>query len=435
VRISVFGCGYLGVTQAACMAENGHEVVGVDIDAEKVCALSAGRVPFFEPELSEVVRRQLATGRLAFTTSATVAVEHADVHFVCVGTPQSADDFSADMTAVEGAVHSIVSRVTRPCLIVGKSTVPVGTTESLRRSIQDVGGAAALVRFAWNPEFLREGHAVQDTMRPDRIVIGVDDVGTERTLRHIYQAAIEQGAPVIVTNFATAELVKTSANAFLATKVSFINAVADVCEATGADVVQLAEALGHDTRIGRRYLHAGLGYGGGCLPKDVRGFMYRAGELGATEAMGLLREVDTINQGRRQRVVDLANDVLNRVNGSRVGILGAAFKPHSDDVRDSPALWVASQLQLMGSTITVFDPRAMDNAREVFPMLTYAASAEAACLDADLVLHLTEWPEFAVLSPTVIGDLVARRQIIDGRNFLDAVQWRAAGWVFRGIGK
>jgi UDPglucose 6-dehydrogenase len=372
---------------------------------------------------------------LAFTTSATVAVEHADVHFVCVGTPQSADDFSADMTAVEGAVHSIVSRVTRPCLIVGKSTVPVGTTESLRRSIQDVGGAAALVRFAWNPEFLREGHAVQDTMRPDRIVIGVDDVGTERTLRHIYQAAIEQGAPVIVTNFATAELVKTSANAFLATKVSFINAVADVCEATGADVVQLAEALGHDTRIGRRYLHAGLGYGGGCLPKDVRGFMYRAGELGATEAMGLLREVDTINQGRRQRVVDLANDVLNRVNGSRVGILGAAFKPHSDDVRDSPALWVASQLQLMGSTITVFDPRAMDNAREVFPMLTYAASAEAACLDADLVLHLTEWPEFAVLSPTVIGDLVARRQIIDGRNYLDAAQWRAAGWTFRGIGK
>jgi UDPglucose 6-dehydrogenase len=435
VRISVFGCGYLGVTQAACMAENGHEVVGVDIDAEKVCALSAGRVPFFEPELSEVVRRQLATGRLAFTTSTTVAVEHADVHFICVGTPQSADDFSADMTAVEVAVRSIVTRVTRPCLIVGKSTVPVGTTASLRRSIQDVGGAAALVRFAWSPEFLREGHAVQDTLRPDRIVIGVDDVETERTLRHIYEAAIEQGAPVIVTNFATAELVKTSANAFLATKVSFINAVADMCDATGADVVQLAEALGHDTRIGRRYLHAGLGYGGGCLPKDVRAFMHRAGELRASEAVRLLREVDNINQRRRQRVVDMASDVLHQVSGSSVGILGAAFKPHSDDVRDSPALWVAEQLQMMGATITVFDPQAMDNARGLFPTLTYAASAKAACLEADLVLLLTEWPEFAALSPTVLGDLVARRQIIDGRNYLDAAQWRAAGWTFRGIGK
>lgn len=440
VKISVIGCGYLGAVHAACMAKLGHEVVGIDVDERKVAALATATAPFYEPGLPELLTETAATGRLTFSTEMSAAAG-SDVHFVCVGTPQAHGEFRADLTYVDAAVTALRPYLRAGDVVAGKSTVPVGTAERLADSLAATG--ATLV---WNPEFLREGFAVQDTLHPDRLVYGLptDDEGAftaegekaRGVLDEVYATPLADGTPLVVTDRATAQLVKVAANSFLATKISFINAMAELCEATGADVTKLADAIGYDPRIGRRFLNAGLGFGGGCLPKDIRAFMARAGELGVSDALGFLKEIDSINMRRRVRLVDLAREVSDgSIVGKRVAVLGAAFKPDSDDVRDSPALSVAAQIQLQGAHVTVTDPKALDNARAKFPDLRYAEAALDAARDADVVLLATEWSEYRELDPAELGAVVARRVILDGRNVLDPARWRAAGWTYRALGR
>jgi len=437
VQIVVIGTGYLGATHAVGMADLGFEVLGLDASEDKVASLSHGQVPFYEPELEPVLRKHVERGTLRFTTSYAEAATFGDVFFICAGTPQRRDGLAADLSHVDACIDSLAPLLERPALVVGKSTVPVGTAERLASRLAALASPAGQdAELAWNPEFLREGHAVEDTLNPDRLVFGVRSSRAEAILRTVYATAISSGTPVVVTDFATAELVKVSANAFLATKISFINAMAELCEATGADVTQLAEALGHDARIGRRFLNAGLGFGGGCLPKDIRAFMARAGELGVSEALTFLREVDSINMRRRGRVVEITRQqVGGNLIGRRIGVLGVAFKPDSDDVRESPALNVSGQLQLQGASVRVYDPRANGPAARLFPTLDFADSALGACEGADVVLHLTEWQEFRDLDPAVLGETVRQKIVVDARNCLDSEAWRAAGWRYRGLGR
>ncbi|GAA3625917.1 UDP-glucose dehydrogenase family protein [Streptomyces fenghuangensis] len=441
LRITVIGTGYLGATHAAAMAELGFEVLGLDVVPEKIETLSSGRVPFYEPGLEELLRRHVAgvegsTGRLRFTTSWEEVGAFGDVHFVCVNTPQKQGEYACDMSYVDSAVDSLAPHLTRPALVVGKSTVPVGSADRLAGRLAELAPAGEAAELAWNPEFLREGFAVEDTLRPDRIVVGVRSVRAEELLREVYARPVAEGSPFVVADFPTAELVKTAANSFLATKISFINAMAEVCEAAGGDVVKLAEAIGYDDRIGGKFLRAGIGFGGGCLPKDIRAFMARAGELGADQALTFLREVDSINMRRRSHMVELARETVGGAFlGQRVAVLGATFKPDSDDVRDSPALNVAGQIHLQGGQVTVYDPKGMENARRVFPTLGYADSAPEAVRGADVVLHLTEWREFRELDPEALGQSVAHKRILDGRNTLDPALWRKAGWSFRALGR
>jgi UDPglucose 6-dehydrogenase len=436
MRVTVIGTGYLGATHAACMAELGWEVLGVDIDPGRVAALSDARVPFYEPGLDEMIRRHVKSGRLSFTTSLQRAAEFGDVHFLCVGTPQQADTGSADLRYLYSAIDGMAPHLRRSCLIVGKSTVPVGTAERLTERLRQHGVADVPVEIAWNPEFLQESTAVQNTLNPDRLVFGVGSDFARTVLYEIYAELIDRGVPVIVTDIATSELIKASANAFLATKLSFINAIAEVCEAADADVRKLAEALSFDPRIGHTYMQPGIGFGGGCLPKDLRALRARAEELGVGRALRFLGEVDEINLRARERMIELAREECGgSLAGRRICVLGAAFKPNSDDIRDSPALAVAAALRQHGSLVSVYDPKAADNARKEFPDLDYALSAAEAAQDADLVLHLTEWPEFAELAPAEIADVVAERRILDGRNTLDAERWRAAGWRYRALGR
>jgi UDPglucose 6-dehydrogenase len=435
-RLTVIGTGYLGATHAACMAELGFEVLAMDVDAAKVKQLAAGHTPIFEPGLEELLRKNLDAGRLQFTTSIDEVAEFGDVHFLCVGTPQKADEYAADMTDVDSSLDALLPLLARPCTIAGKSTVPVGTAERILARIAVEAPAGADVELVWNPEFLREGFAVDDTLHPDRLVLGITSPAGEQTMREVYAAQIESGTPVVITDLATSQLVKVAANAFLATKISFINAMAEVCEVTHADVTKLSEALSYDDRIGGRFLHAGLGFGGGCLPKDIRAFMARAGELGVDQALSFLTEVDAINMRRRARMVDLALELLDGGAAQRrVAVLGAAFKPDSDDIRDSPALDVATRLRALGASVCVYDPAAMDKARERYPDLEYRESAAAAARDADVVLHLTEWREFREMDPDVLSEVVAKRKIVDGRNALDPERWRSAGWTYRALGR
>ncbi|MFC9272470.1 UDP-glucose dehydrogenase family protein [Streptomyces zhihengii] len=440
LKITVIGTGYLGATHAAAMAELGFEVLGLDIVPEKIELLSTGRVPMYEPGLEDLLRRHVAgiegsTGRLRFTTSWEEVGAFGDVHFVCVNTPQKHGEYACDMSYVDSAFASLAPHLAGQALVVGKSTVPVGSAERLARLLAEQ--APGDVELAWNPEFLREGFAVEDTLHPDRIVVGVGSAHAEKVLREVYATPVGEGSPFVVTDFPTAELVKTAANSFLATKISFINAMAEVCEAAGGDVVKLAEAIGHDERIGRRFLRAGVGFGGGCLPKDIRAFMARAGELGADQALTFLREVDSINMRRRGHMVELAREAVGGGSflGKRVAVLGATFKPDSDDVRDSPALNVAGQIQLQGGQVTVYDPKGMANARRLFPTLAYADSALEAVRGADVVLHLTEWREFRELDPEVLGEVASERIVLDGRNALDPQVWRSAGWTYRAMGR
>ena len=439
MKISVIGCGYLGAVHAACMAELGHDVVGVDVDEEKLARLERGEAPFYEPGLPELLTRAMATGRLKFVAAPAVEeLADVDVHFIAVGTPQSAEGKAADLSYVHAAVDQVLAAIpegARP-VIVGKSTVPVGTAQGLAERIEARG--ATLV---WNPEFLREGFAVQDTLTPDRIVYGVSDdpAHAERgqaALDVVYAPLLDQGIPQIVTTFPTAELVKVAANSFLATKISFINAMAELCEATGGDVTDLAEALGHDDRIGKKFLRAGVGFGGGCLPKDIRAFVARAEELGVQDAVAFLHEVDAINLRRRDRVVDLAEKALGGdVSGRRVTVLGAAFKPNSDDIRDSPALDIARRLAGMGAAVTVTDPEALASVERVAPQLATERDPMTAVEGADLLVLLTEWNQFVELDPAAVAERVASPVIIDGRNALDPEAWRAAGWAYTGLGR
>ncbi|MFF2774778.1 UDP-glucose dehydrogenase family protein [Streptomyces sp. NPDC058052] len=438
LKITVIGTGYLGATHAAAMAEMGFEVLGLDVVPEKIELLASGRVPMYEPGLEDLLARHVAgiegsTGRLRFTTSWEEVGAFGDVHFVCVNTPQKHGEYGCDMSYVDAAFTSLAAVVREGALVVGKSTVPVGSAERL------AGVLPEGVDLAWNPEFLREGFAVQDTLHPDRIVVGVrgDEGRAEKLLREVYATPVGEGSPFVLTDFPTAELVKTAANSFLATKISFINAMAEICEAAGGDVVKLAEAIGHDERIGNKFLRAGVGFGGGCLPKDIRAFMARAGELGVDQALTFLREIDSINMRRRGQMVEMAREAVggNSFLGRRVAVLGATFKPDSDDVRDSPALNVAGQIHLQGGQVTVYDPKGMENARKVFPTLGYADSALEAVRGADVVLHLTEWREFRELDPAELAAVVTSPVVLDGRNALDGERWRAAGWTYRAMGR
>jgi UDPglucose 6-dehydrogenase len=436
MKISVIGCGYLGAVHAASMAELGHEVVGIDVDVKKVESLSQATAPFYEPGFEELLQRTLSTGRLRFSTDFGDATG-SQVHFVCVGTPQKRGEYAADLRYVQGATESLIGVLGAGELVVGKSTVPVGTAARLAELVADKVPGAIL---AWNPEFLREGFAVEDTLNPDRLVYGLPSGAEGETARalldEVYGPIVERGTPKVETDYATAEMVKTAANSFLATKISFINAMAELCEATGADVKLLADAIGYDDRIGRKFLNAGLGFGGGCLPKDIRAFMARAGELGADQALTFLKEVDNINMRRRIRMVELAREVCGgSLLGKRIAVLGAAFKPDSDDIRDSPALNVAAQLQLQGAVVRVTDPAAVENSRRLWPQLEYADTAEEAADRADAVLVLTEWKQYRELDPVAFGKLVAQKHLLDGRNALDREAWTAAGWTYRALGR
>ncbi|MEU3458732.1 UDP-glucose/GDP-mannose dehydrogenase family protein [Streptomyces sp. NPDC006733] len=442
LKLTVIGTGYLGATHAAAMAELGFEVLGLDIDPRKIELLSAGKVPMYEPGLEDLLARHVAgiegsTGRLRFTSSWEEVAEFGDVHFVCVNTPQKHGEYACDMSYVDSAFELLAPHLRRPALVVGKSTVPVGSAARLAARLAELAPVGDGAEVAWNPEFLREGFAVQDTLHPDRVVVGVASAHAEKLLREVYATPVAEGTPFVVADYPTAELVKTAANAFLATKISFINAMAEVCEAGDGDVVKLAEAIGHDDRIGHKFLRAGIGFGGGCLPKDIRAFMARAGELGADQALTFLREVDSINMRRRGHMVELAREAVGGSSflGKRIAVLGAAFKPDSDDVRDSPALNVAGQIHLQGGQVTVYDPKGMDNARLLFPTLGYAPTALDAVRGADVVLHLTEWREFQELDAAALGEVAATRHIIDGRNALSPELWRSAGWTFRAMGR
>ncbi|MDX6354151.1 MAG: UDPglucose 6-dehydrogenase [Streptomyces sp.] len=437
MRLTVIGTGYLGAVHAACMAEIGHDVLGVDVDIAKIEALAAGRPPFHEAGLGEVLSRNVEAGRLRFTTSLAEAGEFGDVHFVCVGTPQKPGSNAADMKYIDAVIDGLAPHLHRDTLVVGKSTVPVGTAARIADRLRELAPVGAGAELAWNPEFLREGFAVKDTLHPDRLVIGVRSAEAEEVLREVYAPILaEDNTPWISTDFATAELVKVSANAFLATKISFINAIADVCDAVGGDVTTVAKAIGYDARIGPRFLSAGLGFGGGCLPKDIRAFMARAQELGVHDALGFLREIDEINMSRRRLTIDLAREMVGgSFLGRNVAVLGAAFKPDSDDVRDSPALNVAAAIQLQGAQVRVYDPAAMENARRQFPSLDYAPDIDKACEQADVVLHLTEWQEFRDLDPAALAGHVRTANVIDARNGLPAERWQAAGWTVRALGR
>ncbi|MGA8210501.1 MAG: UDP-glucose/GDP-mannose dehydrogenase family protein [Nocardioidaceae bacterium] len=436
MRISVFGCGYLGAVHAACMARLGHEVVGIDVLEPHVAALSRGEAPFYEPGLPELLREGVESGRLSFSTDPATAAG-SEVHFICVGTPQKRGENAADLRFVDAALDDLLPQLSDGDVVVGKSTVPIGTAELLTERLAAAEVGATLI---WNPEFLREGKAVEDTLHPDRFVYGLPDgeSGTKAAERldEVYATALAANTPKIVTDLATAQMVKVAANSFLATKISFINAMAELCEVAGADVTLLADAIGLDDRIGRKFLNAGLGFGGGCLPKDIRAFMARAGELGADQTLTFLREVDAINMRRRVRMVDLAREECGgSIVGRKVALLGAAFKPESDDVRDSPALSVAAQMQLQGADVTVTDPKAIDNAQKKWPDLRFEPTVERAVAGAELVVVLTEWQQYRELDPAVLGRLVSARRVIDGRNCLDREAWRAAGWTYRALGR
>lgn len=433
MRISVLGTGYLGAVHAAGLARLGHHVVGYDTDPAKITALSAGTPPFYEPGFAELLTTELQSGRLRFTSDAADAISGAVVHFVCVGTPQAAGSHAADLQYVDSAFRLVVDHADVPGVVIGKSTVPVGTAQRLAA---DVVGRCDELEVAWNPEFLREGKAIEDTLRPDRLVFGVASEFAEKLLLEVYAALIDAGIPYLTMDFATAELVKVAANSFLATKISFINAMAEVCEASNADVVALSRALGYDERIGRRFLNAGLGFGGGCLPKDIRAFGARAGELGASELLTFLHEVDKINVRRREKAVSVAatlvgGDFLDK----RIAVLGAAFKPGSDDVRDSPALNVAASMHLRGADVRVHDPQAIANARTRFPTLTYCEDVDDACRGVDLVVLATEWNQYRTIDPLRLRTIVRTPRLLDARNAVEPEHWRGAGWTVYAFGR
>ena len=432
LKISVIGTGYLGATHAACMSHLGFEVVGIDVDPAKIESLAAGTIPFYEPGLQELLQSELATGRLSFSSDLS-AISDCDVHFICVGTPQVADGLAADLSYVFSSLNAIAPIIKPGSLVVGKSTVPVGTAAKMREQLIAINPDADL---AWNPEFLREGFAVEDTLKPNRLVVGVTNSKAEEILRQVYAKNLAEDTPWVVADLPTAELVKVSANAFLATKISFINAMAEICEAAGGDVTVLAKAIGYDPRIGNRFLQAGIGYGGGCLPKDLRAFIARSKELGADQALEFLRDIDAINLRARTRMIELVRkDLSEDLRGKKIAVLGAAFKPDSDDVRDSPALDISAQIQAAGATVTVHDPKAISNAQKRFPALNYSDSIEECVTGADLVLHLTEWKLYRELDPSHLISLVNQPIMIDGRNALDREKWRAAGWKFRALGR
>ena len=432
LKLSVIGTGYLGATHAAAMSSLGFSVVGIDVDQAKVESLRQGKVPFFEPELDELLAKEIQSGRLTFSTNFSDAAD-CDVHFICVGTPQKKDSLAADLSYVDASIEALAPHAKSGSLIVGKSTVPVGTAARLSSLLAKINPS---VELAWNPEFLREGFAVEDTLRPNRLVVGVVSDRAEEILKQVYAPLIANNVPWIRADLATAELVKVAANSFLATKISFINAMAEICEVAGGDVTVLAKAIGYDPRIGSRFLQAGIGFGGGCLPKDIRAFMARSEELGARQSLEFLREIDSINLRARQRMIDLVRaDVNQDLKGKKIAVLGAAFKPDSDDVRDSPALDIAAQIHAAGADVWVHDPKAIEPARRRFPTLNFHQEVDKCIENSDAILHLTEWKMYRELDPVALKPKVRSATVIDGRNALDRELWTRAGWKFRALGR
>ncbi|MEY4198007.1 MAG: hypothetical protein RLZZ477_592 [Actinomycetota bacterium] len=432
LKLSVVGTGYLGATHAAAMSSLGFQVIGLDVDAQKIEMLKQGKVPFYEPDLEELLEAEVKSGRLTFTTDFS-AIADCDVHFICVGTPQMKDSLAADLSYVDASIKDVAPHAKPGSLVVGKSTVPVGTADRLAAILKEINPS---IELAWNPEFLREGFAVEDTLRPNRLVVGVTSNRAEEILKEVYAPLIANNVPWIRADLPTAELVKVAANSFLATKISFINAMAEICEAAGGDVTVLAKAIGYDPRIGSRFLQAGIGFGGGCLPKDIRAFMARSEELGARQSLEFLREIDSINQRARQRMIDLVRiDIGQDLKGKKIAVLGAAFKPDSDDVRDSPALDIAVQLAAAGADVNVHDPKAIEAARRRFPQLTYSTSIDDCVSGSDVLLHLTEWKIYREIDPVTTKSKVRQAIVIDGRNALDRERWISAGWKFRALGR
>jgi len=432
LKLSVVGTGYLGATHAAAMSSLGFQVIGLDVDAQKIEMLKQGKVPFYEPDLEELLEAEVKSGRLTFTTDFS-AIADCDVHFICVGTPQMKDSLAADLSYVDASIKDVAPHAKPGSLVVGKSTVPVGTADRLAAILKEINPS---IELAWNPEFLREGFAVEDTLRPNRLVVGVTSNRAEEILKEVYAPLIANNVPWIRADLPTAELVKVAANSFLATKISFINAMAEICEAAGGDVTVLAKAIGYDPRIGSRFLQAGIGFGGGCLPKDIRAFMARSEELGARQSLEFLREIDSINQRARQRMIDLVRiDIGQDLKGKKIAVLGAAFKPDSDDVRDSPALDIAVQLAAAGADVNVHDPKAIEAARRRFPQLTYSTSIDDCVSGSDVLLHLTEWKIYREIDPVTTKSKVRQAIVIDGRSALDRERWISAGWKFRALGR
>jgi len=432
LQVGVIGTNYLGAAHAAGMAEFGHTVIGVDIDADRVKTLNSGQSHIFEMGLEPLLERHTASGRLRFTTDYSEIADWADVHFLALGTP-SGPGGAADLSQLNAAVDTLAPLLNKPALVVGKSTVPVGTAMQLERRLRAASRAGEGVEVAWNPEFLREAHAVEDTLAPDRLVFGTHSQQALELLEEIYSIPLTEATPVVRCDIATAELIKVAANAFLATKISFINAMARMCQAAGGDVTLLADAIGYDKRIGREFLNAGLGFGGGCLPKDIAALAVRAEELGVDVLTDFIRSVEAINEGQRTELAELAIDQAGGdVHGKRIAVLGAAFKPGTDDTRNSPALTVADYLHARGADVRVYDPQARLPQRDGFTQVT---TVEQAVRGAEVVLHLTEWPEFRQLDPEQLGELVASRIIIDGRLKLHASTWLNAGWKVVQIGR
>lgn len=437
MRVSVIGCGHLGIPHAAAMAELGHEVIGVDVDQAKVDRLNLGECPIYEIGLPELLARHTASGRLRFTTNIREAAEFADLHFIGVGTPIDADGRSYDTGQVFGAVRQLAPHLTRACTIVGKSTVTVGTTVHVTSLAQRLAPAGASVEVVWNPEFLREGHAVEDTLRPDRLIAGLTTAEAEKAIRAVYAPILEAGVPLFVCDPQTAELAKGAANTFLGLKISYINAVADMCEAAGGDISQIVEILGIDPRIGSAGMKPGIGYGGGCLPKDIRAFTASARQLGATRAASLLRAAEEINENRTTVAMGLVVRALGDrpIKGSRITVWGAAFKPGTNDVRESPALSLAHALQHAGGTVTVHDPQAVGTAMVRNPELDYTDDLSASLDGADLVVLATEWPEYRQADPGSLVKGPATPLLVDCRTTLDPEPWRAAGWTVHQLGR
>ena len=430
--VGVVGLGYLGTTHAVALAKLGHEVVGIDLNLKRIDSLTTGKVPFHEPGLEEALGEALSRRLVSFQASFD-ATKVPEVIFVCVGTPQADTGTATDTSFVFSAGERIAEIIARDTVVVGKSTVPLGTAALLRDRMSKVAGFP--VNLAWNPEFLREGTALEDTLKPDRIVVGSWDHYSASRLKEVYRMILDQGTPLIEVNVETAELVKVAANAFLATKVSFINAMAEIAEVSGADAVHLAAALGYDERIGDKFLKSGIGFGGGCLPKDIRGFAARANELGVGEAVEFLKDVDSINQRRRAKVFQLAEQELGELGHKRVLILGLSFKPQSDDIRDSPALEIARRLAQAGAVVTVHDPVSLPALGDRHPELMREQDLQEAARDQELVILGTEWAEYTAIGPVAFGQMVANKVIIDGRNVLDVALWQAAGWRIIALGR
>jgi UDPglucose 6-dehydrogenase len=433
MNITMIGAGYVGLVSGACFADFGHNVICVDLDASKVEALRNGVMPIYEPGLEALVRNNASANRLSFSIDLAASVAEADAVFIAVGTPSRRGDGHADLTYVYQATRDIAAAATKPMVVVTKSTVPVGTGDEVERILNEVAPQIEWAAVS-NPEFLREGAAISDFKRPDRIVIGTDDERARDVMREIYRPLFLNEAPILFTGRRTAELTKYAANAFLATKITFINEIADLCEAVGADVQDVSRGIGLDNRIGSKFLHAGPGYGGSCFPKDTLALLKTAEDFDAP--VRIVEAVVSVNDSRKRamgrKVIAAAG---GDVRGRKIGVLGLTFKPNTDDMRDAPSLAIVQALLDGGAIVTAFDPEGMEIARTMMPEINYANDPYEAATDADVVVIVTEWDAFRALDLRRLGDIMRNRCIVDLRNIYKADAARQAGFAYHSVGR